>query len=153
MQHINAQKTFLGRDSYYSRYIFERYYITIPCGTTMSAKEYEKNLSDLFSLAKRQNLQASFPHGVISSYCDGRYTGSNMFLEDKQRMCLRRSLATSTTLKGAGNPAPFNLSMNIHSCHIRFAVALNHAEKLPAVSFIEAHVVCNEIYRTYSLRP
>ena len=59
LQHINAQKTFQGRDGYYSRYIFERYYITIPCETIMDAKEYEKNLNHLFSLAKGQNLQAS----------------------------------------------------------------------------------------------
>lgn len=81
LQHINAQKTFQGRDGYYSRYIFERYYITIPCKTIMDAKEYEKNLSHLFSLAKKQNLQASFPHGIISTYCDGQFTESNMFLE------------------------------------------------------------------------
>lgn len=81
LQHINAQKTFLGREGYYSRYIFERYYITIPCKTIMSAKEYEKNLSHLFALAKKQNLQASFPHGIISAYRDGQFTGANMFLE------------------------------------------------------------------------
>ena len=81
LQHINAQKTFLGRDGYYSRYIFERYYIKIPCNTIMSAKEYEKNLSHLFSLAKKQNLQASFPHGIIFSYCNGQFTKSDMFLE------------------------------------------------------------------------
>lgn len=81
LQHINAQKTFLGRDGYYSRYIFERYYITILCETIMSAQEYEKNLSHLFSLAKKQNLRASFPHGIISAYCNGQFLESNMFLE------------------------------------------------------------------------
>ncbi len=81
LQHINAQKTFLGRDEYYSRYIFERYYITIPCDSIMSAQKYEKNLSHLFSLAKKQNLQVSFPHGIIFAYCDGQFTRSDMFLE------------------------------------------------------------------------
>ncbi len=81
LQHINAQKTFQGREGYYSRYIFERYYITIPCETIMDAKAYEKNLSHLFSIAKKQQLQASFPHGIISSYRDGQFTESNMFLE------------------------------------------------------------------------
>ena len=81
LQHINAQKTFLGHDGYYSRYIFERYYIKIPCETIMSAKEYEKNLSHLFSLAREQNLQASFPHGIIYSYSNGKFAESNMFLE------------------------------------------------------------------------
>lgn len=81
LQHINAQKTFQGRDGYYSRYIFERYCITIPCKAIMSAHEYEKNLSHLFSLAEEKNLQASFPHGIISTYCNGQFTEANMFLE------------------------------------------------------------------------
>ncbi len=81
LRHINAQKTFQGRTGYYSRYIFERYYITIPCETIMSAEKYEKNLSHLLSLAKRKNLQASFPHGIISTYCNGQFLESNMFLE------------------------------------------------------------------------
>ncbi len=81
LRHINAQKTFQGRDGYYSRYIFERHYITIPCEMVMDAKKYEKNLSHLFSLAKKQNLQVSFPHGIISTYCNGQFTGANMFLE------------------------------------------------------------------------
>ena len=81
LQHIHAQKTFQGREGYYSRYIFERYYISIPCETIMSAKTYEKKLSRLFALAKEQNLQASFPHGLISTYLNGQFTESNMFLE------------------------------------------------------------------------
>lgn len=81
LQHIHAQKTFQGREGYYSRYIFERYYISIPCETIMSAKTYEKKLSRLFALAKEQNLQASFPHGIISTYLNGQFTESNMFLE------------------------------------------------------------------------
>ena len=81
LQHIHAQKTFQGREGYYSRYIFERYYISIPCETIMSAKTYEKKLSRLFALAKEQNLQASFPHGIISTYLNGQFAESNMFLE------------------------------------------------------------------------
>ncbi len=81
LQHIHAQKTFQGREGYYSRYIFERYYISIPCETIMSAKTYEKKLSRLFALAKEQNLQASFPHGIISTYLNGQFAESNIFLE------------------------------------------------------------------------
>ena len=39
------------------------------------------------------------------------------------------------------------LFMDIHSCHIRFAVALHHAEKLPAVALIETGVVGDQIGR------
>ena len=81
LQHINAQKNFHGRSGYYSRYIFERYYIAIPCETIMSAQTYEKNLSHLLSLAREKKLQASFPHGIISTYCNGQFQESNMFLE------------------------------------------------------------------------
>ncbi len=81
LQHINAQKNFQGRSGYYSRYIFERYCITIPCQAIMDAETYEKKLSHLLSLAKKQNLQASFPHGIISSYCDGHFVEATMFLE------------------------------------------------------------------------
>ncbi len=109
LQHINAQKTFQGQEGYYSRYIFERYFITIPCETVMSAQEYEKNLSRLFALAKEQDLQASFPHGIISTYCNGQFTESNMFLEvlpddssDVQKIC-------------AGNYLCFQEPREIHS--------------------------------------
>ena len=37
--------------------------------------------------------------------------------------------------------------MYIHPGHIRFTVALNHAEKFPAISFIEARMVSNQINR------
>ena len=109
LQHINAQKTFQGRDGYYSRYIFERYYITIPCETIMSAKEYEKNLSHLFSLAKKHNLQASFPHGIISSYHDGQFAESNMFLE------VLPSDASVVQKLSAGNYLCFQELREIHS--------------------------------------
>lgn len=81
LQHINAQKTFLGREGYYTRHIFERYILTIPCETAMDAGTYEKNLSRLFLLAKEQHLQASFPHGIIYTYRQNQFTESNMFLE------------------------------------------------------------------------
>ena len=81
LQHIHAQKSFLGREGYYSRFIFERYIITTPCDAQMSAKVYEKTLSKLFDLAKEKNLQASFPHGIISTYQNGQCTHSEMFLE------------------------------------------------------------------------
>ena len=81
LQHINAQRDFLGREGYYTRYIFERYAISIPCEMKMAAKSYEKNLSQLFSLARENNLQASFPHGIIATYRNGVFVDSLMFLE------------------------------------------------------------------------
>ncbi len=81
LQHINAQKEFKGRAGYYSRPIFERFCVTVPCRPVMEAKTYEKNLSSLFSLAKKKNLQASFPHGIISTYRNGQFIQSHMFLE------------------------------------------------------------------------
>ncbi len=81
LQHINAQRSFLGREGYYSRFIFERYAITIDCEPKMSAKTYEKKLSELFNLAKENKLQASFPHGIISTFHNGIFSYSKMFLE------------------------------------------------------------------------
>lgn len=81
LQHITAQRDYLGKKGYYSRQIFTRYLITIPCEPRMDAKTYEDNLSRLFALARKQNLQASFPHGIIAGYTDGVYQQSVMFLE------------------------------------------------------------------------
>jgi hypothetical protein len=47
----------------------------------MDAHTYEETLSHLFSIARDYNLQASFPHGVIVTYRDGRYISSELFLE------------------------------------------------------------------------
>lgn len=79
--HVQSQKSFLGKAGYYTRYIFPRSVITIPCEQTPDAKRYEKCLSALFDIARRKNLRASFPHGIISHYRKGQYTGSDMFLE------------------------------------------------------------------------
>ncbi len=81
LQHINAQKAFLGRKGYYSRFIFERYVITLPCEADIDAKGYEKGLSMLFEKARQLKLHASFQHGIISEYKCGKYTESHMFLE------------------------------------------------------------------------
>lgn len=81
LRHITAQKDYLGRDGYYSRRIFTRYLVTIPCELRMEAKVYEDNLSRLFSLARKEGLQASFPHGIIAGYQGGVYQQSVMFLE------------------------------------------------------------------------
>lgn len=81
LQHIRAQKSFLGREGYYSRFIFERYIITTPCEPRMDARVYEKKLSGLFYLAKEKNLRASFPHGIIFTYKNGTFDHSRMFLE------------------------------------------------------------------------
>ena len=41
--------------------------------------------------------------------------------------------------------------MNIHSCHMVFAVPLYHAQELPTVSFIKRGMVGNQINRSDSL--
>ncbi|MCC8103216.1 MAG: MerR family transcriptional regulator [Clostridiales bacterium] len=81
LRHINEQKAFQGRTGHYSRYIYERFILSIPCEKKMEAKTYEKNLTHLFDLAKQDGLHASFPHGTISAYSDGKYLGTKMFLE------------------------------------------------------------------------
>ena len=81
LQHVHAQKSFLGRAGYYTRYIFPRHMITTPCPQTPDAKAYEKCLSGLFDLAHEAGLHATFPHGIISRYRHGQYTASRMFLE------------------------------------------------------------------------
>ena len=81
LRHVHAQKAFLGRTGYYTRYIFPRYVMTAPCLQTPDAKAYEKCLNGLFDLAREKGLHATFPHGIISSYRHGRYAGSRMFLE------------------------------------------------------------------------
>ncbi len=45
----------------------------------------------------------------------------------------------------------WKLSVNIHACHIRLIVALNHAQEFPAVALIESRMICNEIHRCNSL--
>ncbi len=81
LQQINSQKAFMGRKGYYSRFIFKRYVITMPCEFEMKAQIYEKNLSLLFEKARDLKLQASFPHGIVCRYKEGRYIDSYMFLE------------------------------------------------------------------------
>ena len=81
LQHINAQKSFLGREGYYSRFIFDRYLITTPCERIMDAKTYEKKLSHLFDLAKKKKLKVTFPHGIICNYKKDKLDSCQMFLE------------------------------------------------------------------------
>lgn len=81
LRHVHAQKSFLGRTGYYTRYIFPRYVMTAPCLQTPDAKTYEKCLSSLFDLAHEKGFHATFPHGIISSYRQGEYVGARMFLE------------------------------------------------------------------------
>lgn len=81
LQQINAQKDFLGQEGYYSRPIRKRHCLTLPCAPKMEADVYEKKLSKLFHTAEKLSLQASFPHGIISDYRHGKWTGSRMFLE------------------------------------------------------------------------
>lgn len=81
LQHVHAQKDYLGRQGYYTRPIFARTVLTLPCPQTPSGEVYEKTLSSLFALACDKGLQASFPHGIISHYEDGRFCGARMFLE------------------------------------------------------------------------
>ncbi len=84
LRHMNAQKSFQDRTGYYTRYIFERFVVTVPCERNLDAKSYEKNLSQLFDVAKSNGLHATFPHGIISTYRDGVYLYSKMFLEVSQ---------------------------------------------------------------------
>lgn len=81
LQQINSQKAFKGRKGHYSRFIFKRYVITMPCEFEMKAQVYEKNLSLLFEKARKLKLQASFPHGIVCRYKEGKYSDSYMFLE------------------------------------------------------------------------
>lgn len=81
LRHIHAQKSFLGRTGQYTRYIFTRSVITVPCLQTPDAKAYERGLSGLFGLAREKGLHATFPHGIVSRYRQGQYAGSRMFLE------------------------------------------------------------------------
>ncbi len=81
LQQINAQKSFLGQEGYYSRPIRKRYCLSVPCRPKMEPDVYEKKLSSLFHTAESLSLQASFPHGIISDYRYGTWTGSRMFLE------------------------------------------------------------------------
>ena len=81
LQHIHAQRDFLGRQGYYSRYIFDRFIITIPSKIKMDAKSYERNLSKLFNTARKSHLLASFPHGLMIHYKNGKFVDSSMFLE------------------------------------------------------------------------
>ncbi len=81
LQQINAQKKFFGQKGYYSRTIQKRRCLCISCVPKMAADVYEKMLSKLFHMADSLSLQASFPHGIISDYHYGKWTGSRMFLE------------------------------------------------------------------------
>ncbi len=81
LRHIHAQRDFLGRQGYYSRYFVDRYIITIPSKIKMDAKTYERNLSKLFNTARKSHLLASFPHGLMIHYKDGKFVDSYMFLE------------------------------------------------------------------------
>ena len=81
LQNIQAQKSYAGREGYYSRFISERYVITTQCELQISAKVYESKLSELFYLAKEEDLHASFHQGIISTYQNGQCSNSMMFLE------------------------------------------------------------------------
>ncbi len=109
LKHINAQKSFQGRTGYYTRYIFERFVITMPCEKNLDAKSYEKNLSHLFTVAKENGLHATFPHGIISTYQGNQYVHSKMFLEVSQT-----ASSTIHSLPG-GNYLCFQELREVHS--------------------------------------
>lgn len=81
LQHINAQKEFMGRSGYYTRFIFKRQYVSIPCQLRMDAKTYEKNFNKLLTICKKNNIQALFQHGIIIKYSKGCPLSTSMFLE------------------------------------------------------------------------
>lgn len=107
--HVRTQKSFLGRTGYYTRYIFARSVITLPCQQTPDARTYEKCLSALFELAREKGLRASFPHGIISRYKAGQCIGSHMFLE------VLPEAAEGVTHIPAGNYLCFQEKREIHS--------------------------------------
>ena len=43
--------------------------------------------------------------------------------------------------------------MDVHSGHVRFAIALNHAQKLPAVALVDAGVIGDQLGRGDALGP
>ncbi len=81
LQHINAQKEFMGRSGYYTRFIFKRQYVAIPCEFRMDAEIYEKNFNKLLTICKKLHIQALFQHGIIIKYSKGSAVSTNMFLE------------------------------------------------------------------------
>lgn len=109
LRHINEQKVFQGREGLYTRHIFERYIVTMPCEENLGAKSYERNLSSLFDAAKEKGLHATFPHGIISTYQNGEYKCSTMFLEtSKEKPSAVKTLP-------AGNYICFQELREIHS--------------------------------------
>ena len=50
----------------------------------------------------------------------------------------------------ASQPTKWILSMDIHSCHIRLIIPLNHTQKFPSISFVKTCMVCNQINRSNS---
>ncbi len=50
----------------------------------------------------------------------------------------------------ASQPTKWILSMDIHSCHIRLIIPLNHTQKFPSISFVKTCMVCNQIDRSNS---
>jgi DNA-binding transcriptional MerR regulator len=79
--HIRSQRNYFGRRGYYIRYNLDRYILTTSCELYVDANTYEETLSHLFSMARDYNLQASFPHGIIVTYRDGKCISSELFLE------------------------------------------------------------------------
>lgn len=63
----------------------------------------------------------------------------------------RHAVANSTVCLGIevclSDSAKCSLQVNVHSCHIRFAIALHHAQELPPIPFVEAGVVSDQIDR------
>src|SRR5699024_2151632 len=65
--------------------------------------------------------------------------------------------------KSPRNGAPFSrvsgcrtgwkLSVDIHSCHIGFAVPLHHTQEFPSIFFVKANMVGNQIERRYPFGP
>ncbi len=114
LQYIHAQRDFLGRDGYYSRHIFDRYIITIPSKIKMDAKTYERNLSKLFNTARKSHLLASFPHGLIINYQNGKFMDSHMFLEVLPEESNDQNLPEVKTLP-AGNYLCYQEIREVHS--------------------------------------
>ena len=60
---------------------------------------------------------------------------------------LNHSILSTITNFDFLNSPNLNLLVYIHSGHIRFSIALYHAQEIPTISFIKTGMICNQINR------
>ena len=81
LRHVTAQKKFINRNGLYTRFIFERHYIEEDCPVNMDSSMYDRTLSRLFDICRKNSLHSLFQHGTIMHYKDGVCDRCTMFLE------------------------------------------------------------------------